>query len=302
MSRCVCRCDAGWVTVGAAVLAAWVHGASAELVYPMDSSGYVLIECEEMPHSSRWLTQTEHAGYTGTGYLYWDGPCQSCECLGVPADAHHNDITVSCQGPVADWLGFTVYLPQSGRYTLDVRNWHAGVDGANDAWMAAVDTSMRVAADQGEPDLVIYRVVDSVAGEWSWCTSDLWDFNSYIVTEPGFYSFYLAARSTAFNADRIALKRAIGNHLFPPASEDPLTPATLPVEGSTITGVKAACGRPSGSPAHARGLRVWGRGDASPAPHSFDIRGRRVGGSAPGVVVLAGTSRWPRTAPAVLLQ
>jgi hypothetical protein len=255
-----------------------VRSTYGDPVYPMADKGYVLIECEDLPHSARWLTRTEVAGYTGSGYLHWNGPCQSCECLSQPADDHHNDITVSCQGDPADWLVFTVHITQIGRYTLDVRNWHPNADGANDAWMASTDTSMRVSGASPGADLVIYRVVDTIPSAWSWCTSDLWRWNSYAITVPGFYTFYLAARSTDFNADRIAVKRAIGDHLYASAAIDPLTPATQPVERSSLTAVQD---RPAALPGAtraqtARRIVIGLAGDAAFARGNalVDVRGR----------------------------
>jgi len=177
-------------------------------VYSMGSRGYVLIECEDMEHSGNWVKKTGQSGYTGSGYLTWNGDCWSCECKNKPSDDDHNDITGACQPPVNDRLYFTVQITEAGRYTLDVRNWHKNTDGSNDAWFVSHDESVRVIANTSG-DRIIYRIVDGVASEWSWCTSDILRFQSYDL-QPGYYTFYFGPRSTGFNADRIGIKKVIG--------------------------------------------------------------------------------------------
>lgn len=240
----------------------------AEQAFIMDGD-FVVVEAENLSHTSNWSHSTKFPGYTGSGFIKWTGPLQTCAAMDSPESEHHNDLTGGCQGDPADWLRIPVLINRTGSYAVDLRNIHEREDGDNDVWIHKV----------GEPAPII-RAYDHNVKSYNWLTSST-TFTTWVILEPGVHTFYVAGRSVGFGIDRITVMRKIGPTDWPSAARDPSTPSVTMQDVSANTAVSprpfgAAVKSTAISLRHAAdGLRIDGirEGDAV---HAVTLDGARV--------------------------
>ncbi|MBD3240369.1 MAG: hypothetical protein GF331_07275 [Chitinivibrionales bacterium] len=240
------------IVMGVIMSVTAMHAAPGATVQAFVMDGdYIVTDAEELDHSSRWKRKTTYSGYTGSGYLRWEGPNQQCRALNSPEDDNHNDITGGCQGDPADWLRIPVYITRSGTYTVDLRNIHDGYDLGNDVWIHRVDL----------PPPII-RAYDHNVKSFNWLTSGP-QFRSWGILEPGLYVFYVAGRSVGFGIDRVTVMRKTGPNNWPAAARDPSTPSmSMQSVDTATTDVARSRNGPRGVGGQATARRM------------YDLRGR----------------------------
>lgn len=156
---------------------------------------FYVVEVEDLHHSSRWKKETELSGYSGSGYLRWGGPNQSCAKLGQPEGENHNDITGNCQGSPEDWLIIRIHVNQPGAYKTDIRGRHELDDGDNDHWFHLIGM---------DPHIV--RVGVNGYKKWSFRNPDgPYPYSRDWWLKAGINEFYLAGRSPGARFDRIVI-------------------------------------------------------------------------------------------------
>jgi hypothetical protein len=98
-------------------------------------NGYVMLEAEHLDYHNHWKLKTKPQGYTGEGYLEWQGAdrTRSIEGLG----GNDDEIFVR-QGPQDEWLIISVEADEPGKYAVNVVNHHEREDGDSDAWVNIV--------------------------------------------------------------------------------------------------------------------------------------------------------------------
>jgi hypothetical protein len=160
-----------------------------------EMNGYVTFEAEDIDHHDYWQFKSEPKGYTGKGYLDWQGPdrTRSIEDLGG-----NDDLINVRQGPQEEWLILRVFLSKQGYYHIDVRNIHHKEDGDNDAWIAKV--GFKPNRKRGTK---IQRIGDSHKDgkEFTWLD---WGKQRFWLRK-GINDIYIGGRSKGFGIDRIAI-------------------------------------------------------------------------------------------------
>ena len=161
----------------------------------VEEEGMVLIEPELIEHHSNWRLKTTPTGFTGNGYLDWQGDDWT-----VPPEPwvrrSNNDYSNERQPPQNEWLILRVLIDHPGTYMLDVRNIHKRFDGDNDNWFGRVGEPFR----PGHP---ISRVGDNLKDGTGFTWLD-WGVRE-LELDKGLHNFFLGGRSIGFGVDRIAL-------------------------------------------------------------------------------------------------
>ncbi|MBT8236390.1 MAG: Ig-like domain-containing protein, partial [Bacteroidia bacterium] len=176
----------------------------------IDSSGIVVIEAEDLAYSGNWSLENDFNGFSGVGYLEWQGENQF-------------------QSPNTGFISTTINIQNPGTYLFQ---WHSKVGignnttESNDSWLRFPDADSFYGEKNGS---IIYpkgsgqspvpngagadgwfKVYSSGQTNWTWSTltSDN-DGHSIYVTfdEPGVYTMEIAARSKGHLIDRITLSK-----------------------------------------------------------------------------------------------
>ena len=174
----------------AAVTLAALSGAALAQDGPfLPEDGLVVIEFESGDASGDWTQSTSISGYTGTGYLRWDGP-----------NHFHT--------PGHDVFGFDFQIDDPGRYHFRIRNRHDHPDSteANDVW---------VRMDGGQ----WVKVCSWQRGQWTWATQHEFSHHDKPWAEyqlgAGVHRIEFSGRSHDFNIDRF--------HLYDDGVSNPLS-------------------------------------------------------------------------------
>lgn len=160
-----------------------------------ERDGFVVVEAEAIEHHSNWVLMTEPTGYTGEGYLLWQGPNRSETPDGRGGN---DDYTNERQGPQEEWLIVRVDVTHPGEYRVDARNIHEKEDGDNDAWVWVVGRPI----SDWDP---VRRMGDSLKDGEGFTWLD-WGVRKFEL-EPGVNNLYIGGRSRGFGIDRIAIYR-----------------------------------------------------------------------------------------------
>ena len=147
----------------------------------IESNGLVVIQAESVPLAGDWVQETAEEGYTGSGYLRWNGP----NLYGTP------DVGT---------LAFRVYISEPGDYNVRLRISHKGApagDQWNDCW-ARMDNGTWAKALHPADKKDLGFTFDSIL------EPDFGVFESmrYTLSE-GLHTLYLSGRSENFKIDRI---------------------------------------------------------------------------------------------------
>jgi len=178
-----------------------------------EKDGVLIIEPEEIDHFNHWRLKTKPKGYTGNGYLEWQGPDRSLPPLPFLRRSN-DDYSNERQGPQQEWLLLRFVIENPGTYIVDLRNLHKMEDGDNDVWFARLGQSFGL-------DSPIKRMGDNLKDgkgfTWlDWGTREL-------ELPKGTHVFYVGGRSIGFGVDRIIFyrpeKEAYAKDLDTPASE-----------------------------------------------------------------------------------
>jgi hypothetical protein len=163
----------------------------------VEMNGYVILEAEDIDCDEYWQLKDEPKGYTGKGYLEWQGPDRTRSIEGLGGN---DDLIYVRQGPQEEWLIIRVFTSQQGYYGVNVRNIHQNIDGDNDAWIAPVGFH-----PNRKRGTKIQRIGDSFNDgkgfTWlDWGIQRFWFRN-------GLNNIYIGGRSVGFGIDRIAIYR-----------------------------------------------------------------------------------------------
>ncbi len=161
-----------------------------------EKDGYVVVEAEDIDHHENWVLKTEPRGYTGDGYLEWQGPNRTETPDGRGGN---DDYSNERQGPQKEWLIVRIFTETPGPYKVNVRNHHVKEDGDNDAWVWMVGKHLST----GQP---VRRMGDSLKdGEgFSWLD---WGVRTFWLKN-GTNAIYIGGRSIGWGIDRIAVYQA----------------------------------------------------------------------------------------------
>ena len=154
-----------------------------------EQNGLLVMQAETIPVVPQWTLDTAVAGFTGNGYIRWDGP----NMFGTPG------------------AGLTVFnfeIQNAGTYNLSIHNYHDAPepDQNNDCWIKMDgDNSKKVFSNNGT----------STVGVWNWAS----DFEStgdqaQYFLDAGPHTMKLSGRSNGFHIDRF--------HLWLSSANDPL--------------------------------------------------------------------------------
>lgn len=162
------------------------------------TDGYVVAEAEAITHHEHWHLKTSPEGYSGSGYLEWQGPDRTVSIEGL--GGNHDSLYVR-QGPQNEWLIVRVNVTEPGRYKVNAQNIHQREDGDNDAWVNLVDFK----PDPLQKE-VISRMGDSHQDGKGFTWLD-WGVREFEL-EAGINNIFIGGRSIGFGLDRIAIYKA----------------------------------------------------------------------------------------------
>ncbi len=156
--------------------------------------GLLVVEFESLPVAGSWALESEIGGFTGEGYLRWDGP----DLFDTPG-----------QDPFAiDFL-----VAEDGLYDLRLRNHHDDPDStqANDVW---------IRMDGG----AWIKLFSPVKDQWTWASNLEWGPEEKPPAQfdllKGAHRLEFSGRSFDFRLDRL--------HLFTPGHPDGTNPSAPP--------------------------------------------------------------------------
>jgi|GEM_PF-3334903 len=160
-----------------------------------EENGFVVIEAEDIEHHEYWQLKSEPTGFTGEGYLEWQGPSRTTSIDGI--GGNHDSLGVR-QGPQDEWLILRLNITEPGLYAVNARNHHEHEDGDNDAWVTKVGFQ-----PDRHKDNVISRMGDSFhdGKGFTWLDWGVREFD----LKKGINNLYIGGRSVGFGIDRIAI-------------------------------------------------------------------------------------------------
>ena len=153
------------------------------------------MEAENIDHHRFWDLRGEPDGFTGSGYLEWQGPNRTRSIEG--AGGNHDSLGVA-QGPQEEWLILRVDIQHPGRYAINARNIHEHEDGDNDAWV----TKVGFVPDPSKKE-AISRMGDSHDDGTGFTWLD-WGVREFDLKK-GVNNIYIGGRSVGFGIDRVAI-------------------------------------------------------------------------------------------------
>jgi hypothetical protein len=182
----------------------------------VEQDNYVIMEAENIDHHRFWKLRGEPDGFTGSGYLEWQGPNRTRSIEG--AGGNHDSLGVA-QGPQEEWLILRVDIQHPGRYAVNARNIHEHEDGDNDAWVTKVGF-----VPDPEKKEAISRMGDSHDDGTGFTWLD-WGVREFDLKK-GVNNLYIGGRSVGFGIDRIAIYK-VGESDAESAALDIDTPESL---------------------------------------------------------------------------
>ena len=147
----------------------------------LEDNGLVVIQAESVPLAGDWVFESSDAGYTGSGYLRWDGP------------NHYGN-------PGVGTLAYKVFINEPGEYNVRLRISHLGApagDQWNDVWVKMNDgTWVKTLhpANRKDEGFTFHSPTEPSSGVFSQLRFDL---------SNGEHTLYISGRSTNLRMDRI---------------------------------------------------------------------------------------------------
>lgn len=157
--------------------------------------GALSLEAEDLVHPPGWTWRTAPEGFSGTGFLVWEGEDRTTTPDGRGGN---DDYTLERIGPAEQWLVVRLRVQHPGWYALDVRNLHHHRDGDNDAWVGQVGRWMPAGG-------AIRRIGDSHQDGLDFTWAD-WGIREFWLVQ-GVNELFVAGRSRGFGVDRLAIWR-----------------------------------------------------------------------------------------------
>jgi hypothetical protein len=156
-----------------------------------------IIEAENINHHAYWEFKQSPLGYTGKGFLSWQGPSRTNSIEGLGGN---DDLLFVRQGPQMQWLIVRCMVENEGNYHVNVRNYHQLKDGDNDAWVFLVEEKPY---HEGAFDDRVRRMGDSHSDGNGFTWLD-WGIRT-LPLKKGINNIYIAGRSVGWGIDRIAI-------------------------------------------------------------------------------------------------
>ena len=164
------------------------------------NNNYAIIEAEDIDHSPYWVLKNEPAGFTGKGYLEWNGPDRTVSVEGIGGN---DDYWFVRQGAREEWLILQIEAADSGIYFIDFRNIHKRKDGDNDAWINKLGYKPYLNGENAKP---VKRITDGHKDGSGFTWLDWSPAQESLVK--GMNYLYIAGRSIGFGIDRIVVYKA----------------------------------------------------------------------------------------------
>ncbi|MBN1116705.1 MAG: hypothetical protein JXA77_05855 [Bacteroidales bacterium] len=161
------------------------------------NQGVAIIEAEDIDHHENWQFMTKPSGYTGKGYLVWNGPSRTQSIEGLGGNDDDNNVR---QGPQEQMLIIRIYVETDGIYCVNARNIHQLEDGDNDAWVSLLGFKPW---NEGAFDDRVRRMGDSHSDGKGFTWLD-WGVREFPL-KAGLNNIYIGGRSVGFGIDRIAI-------------------------------------------------------------------------------------------------
>ena len=155
--------------------------ASAQEYAYVESNGLVVIQAESLEPVGDWVHESSDAGFTGDGYIRWNGP----NLYGTPG---------------VGTLAYKVYISEPGDYNVRLRMSHLGApagDQWNDCWAKMDDGSWAKAlhpADKMQAGFTFDSILEPEFGVFE---------NMRYTLSAGFHTLYISGRSENLRVDRI---------------------------------------------------------------------------------------------------
>lgn len=229
------------------------------------------VEAEDCYAGSYWKLDRQYPGYTGKGYMRYDGP-DNLACVAGQNDREApTDTEGTCQTDPRKRLRIPVRIPVRGSYHMNIRIWPTTSGAGPQAHVPGKDhTAWLNVEELGWGNACSGHTEDGVRNKWTWFSfgpgSNMFPLAHCSFTlEPGDYVFYVGGRHHNFRADRIHIYRKIGRDAFP--AQD--TVASAPV-AQKVPYAEATSVRPVGL------RRAHHRGSAASATMAYSIDGRRL--------------------------
>ena len=147
----------------------------------IEANGLVVIQAESVEPAGDWVEESSDSGFTGTGYLRWNGP----NLYGTPG---------------VGTLAYTVYISEPGEYNVRIRMSHLGAPAGdlwNDCWARMNDGRWAKAlhpGDKMEDGFTFDSILEPDFGVFE---------NMRYTLSAGFHTLYLSGRSENLRMDRI---------------------------------------------------------------------------------------------------
>ena len=200
------------IGTGLFALATWLlSAATLQPLFAQDNPAYIeqngliVIQMESATNTGQWVLESSESGYTGAGYLRWDGP------------NHLNQ-------PGNGLLEFRLLISEPGEYNVKARMSHLGApagDQENDYW-ARMDNGDDVKAVHPSPrkddGFTFHTILEPKGGQFE---------SSRYYLDAGYHTYYISGRSHNLRIDRL--------HIYKDGVADPqnLSYGESPREGST---------------------------------------------------------------------
>ena len=149
----------------------------------VEEDGFVVIETESVNQAldpEEWVLADEPEGYTGQGYLRWEGE----------GNMYKDPLVHDALSYPDEVLRYLVWVNNPGEYAVHIRNIHELADGDNDVWFSINGSHFD-------------KVWDHDVKEFTWTEYDKWTWPLH----EGVNEIALAGRSAGFGIDRIVLHK-----------------------------------------------------------------------------------------------
>ena len=161
--------------------------------------GILICEGEDIDHHSYWKMTNEPEGFSGSGFLVWQGPDRTKSIEGV---AERYDSLGVRTGPREEWLIIRAYITNPGKYKLNVRNYLLNENSGNDVWVSMLGY---------RPDPIKKEVIKSIGDKQQGWAGFTWLGRGEVVElelQAGLNDIVIAGKSVGFGVDRIAIYKA----------------------------------------------------------------------------------------------
>jgi hypothetical protein len=165
----------------------------------LEKEGLVKMEAESLQeHVTDFSLQQEPGGFSGTGYLRWDGHGHNTGSLYDANAEYRNGSFV----PENERMVFKFEIKEAGNYRMQIHLYHPKEDGDNDVWISYPETDAlwHKIGDHLKPGVFTWN---------SWANGVVEGKEApekfYAPLEAGIHYLYLAGRSHGFGIDFVTI-------------------------------------------------------------------------------------------------